>query len=79
LMSRDLTGYAVKARALLPGANLELKEINNSADEIGAFQYTWRNFLNRINPVAIVLSVLLSALLDLLVPLLTLLLYRPEW
>jgi hypothetical protein len=79
LMSRDLTGYAVKARALLPGVDLDLKEINNSADEIGAFQYTWRNFLNWINPVAIVLSVLLSALLDLLVPLLTLLLYRPEW
>lgn len=81
LMTRDLDGYAVQARAMLPGgADLELTSINNTADEIGAFQYTWRNFLNWINPVAIVLSVLLSALLDLLVPLLIILLYRPdEW
>ena len=81
LMTRDLDGYAVRARALLPGGDgLELQSINNSADEIGAFQYTWRNFINWINPVAIVLSVLLGALLDLLVPLLTILLYRPdEW
>lgn len=78
LMARDLNGYAVKAIALMPAAKLQLKEINNTADEIGAFQYTWRNFLNWINPVAIVLSCILATLLDLLVPLLTLLLYRPD-
>jgi uncharacterized integral membrane protein len=77
LMTRDLDGYAVKARDLLPG-ELDLQRINNTADEIGAFQYTWRNFLNWINPVAIVLSVLLGALLDVLVPLLSILLYRPD-
>jgi hypothetical protein len=76
-MTRDLDGYAVRARELLPGS-LELATINNSADEIGSFQYTWRNFLDWINPTAIVLAVLLSILLDLLVPLVTILVYRPD-
>jgi hypothetical protein len=77
LMTRDLDGYAVRARELLP-AGLELASINSSADEIGSFQYTWRNFLNWISPTAIVLAVLLSVLLDLLVPLVTILVYRPD-
>ena len=63
LMTRDLDGYAVRARELLP-APVELRTINNSADEIGSFQYTWRNFIDRINPTAIFLAVLISALLD---------------
>jgi hypothetical protein len=77
LMTRDLDGYAVRARELLP-AGLELATINNSADEIGSFQYTWRNFADGISPTAIVLAVLLSVLLDLLVPLVTLLVYRQD-
>ena len=77
LMTRDLDGYAVRARELLP-APVELRTINNSADEIGSFQYTWRNFIDRINPTAIFLAVLISALLDLLVPLVTILVYRPD-
>jgi len=67
----------VRARELLPGT-LDLSQINNSADEIGSFQYTWRNFIDWISPTAIVLAVLLSILLDLLVPLVTLLVYRPD-
>jgi hypothetical protein len=77
LMTRDLDGYAVRARELLP-STLELQTINNAADEIGSFQYTWRNFADWINPTAIALAVLLSILLDLLVPLVTLLVYRPD-
>ena len=55
---------------------IELEEVNNRADEIGKFRYTWRNFVERVNPVAIVLAVLLGALLDVLAPMLSLVLYR---
>ena len=77
LMTRDLDGYAVSARELLPGA-LELQTINNSADEIGSIQYTWRNFTNWISPTAIVIAVLVSFILDGVVPLFTLLVVRPD-
>jgi hypothetical protein len=77
LMTRDLDGYAVSARELLPGA-LELRSINNTADEIGSIQYTWRNFLNWISPTAIVIAILVSFILDGVVPLFTLLVVRPD-
>jgi hypothetical protein len=77
LMTRDLDGYAVSARELLPG-KLELQSINNTADEIGSIQYTWRNFMNRISPTAIVIAVLVSFILDGVVPLFTLLVVRPD-
>jgi hypothetical protein len=77
LMTRDLDGYAVTARELLPAVP-ELAAINNSADEIGSIQYTWRNFINWISPTAIVIAVLVSFLLDGVVPLFTLLVVRPD-
>jgi hypothetical protein len=76
-MARDLNSIAYRAGELLP-ENLEIGQINNEADEIGSFRYTWRNFVNLISPTAIILSVLLGALLDLLAPLLSMLLYRYE-
>lgn len=75
LMKRDLESLAVDAKTLF-GFDESLREINNKADEIGSFQYTWRNFLDLINPTAIILSVLLSIVLDLLTPALSLLLYK---
>jgi hypothetical protein len=77
LMTRDLDGYAVSARELLPGAP-EIATINNSADEIGSIQYTWRNFTNWISPAAIVIALLVSFILDGVVPLFTLLVVRPD-
>jgi hypothetical protein len=77
LMTRDLDGYAVSARELLPG-ELELRSINNTADEIGSIQYTWRNFINWISPTAIVIAILVSFILDGVVPLFTLLVVRPD-
>ncbi|MBN1237225.1 MAG: hypothetical protein JXB36_01925 [Gammaproteobacteria bacterium] len=77
LMARDLNSIAFRAGELLPD-DLGVGEINNEADEVGSFRYTWRNFVNLISPMAIVLSVLLGALLDLLAPLLSVLLYRYE-
>ena len=56
----------------------ELATINNSADEIGSIQYTWRNFTNWISPAAIVIAVLVSFILDGVVPLFTLLVVRPD-
>jgi hypothetical protein len=77
LMTRDLDGYAVTARELLPAVP-ELATINNTADEIGSIQYTWRNFLNWISPAAIVIAVLVAFILDGVVPLFTLLVVRPD-
>jgi uncharacterized integral membrane protein len=77
LMARDLNSIAFRAGELLP-EDLGVGEINNEADEVGSFRYTWRNFVNLISPMAIILSVLLGALLDLLAPLLSVLLYRYE-
>ena len=76
LMTRDLDGYAISAR-IVAGA-LELRTINNSADEIGLIQYTWRNFTNWISPAAIVIALLVSFILDGVVPLLTLPVVRPD-
>lgn len=75
LMKRDLESLRVDANTLL-GFNETLLPINNQADEIGSFQYTWRNFTDRINPAAIALSLLLAIVLDLLTPALSLLLYK---
>jgi hypothetical protein len=77
LMARDLNSIAFRAGELLR-EDLGVGEINNEADEVGSFRYTWRNFVNLISPMAIILSVLLGALLDLLAPLLSVLLYRYE-
>lgn len=77
LMKRDLLRLETNATTLI-GFNDQLEKINNQADEIGSFQYTWRNFVNKINMSAIVLSVLLSVLLDLLTPALSLLLYKQD-
>ena len=77
LMARDLSSISFRATELLD-ENPVRAEINNAADEIGSFRYTWRNFVNLISPAAIILSVLLGALLDLLAPLLSVLLYRYE-
>jgi hypothetical protein len=77
LMTRDLDGYAVTARELLPQAP-EIGTINNTADEVGSIQYTWRNFINWISPTAIVIALLVSFLLDGVVPLFTLLVVRPD-
>ena len=78
LMTRDLDGYAVSAHELLPGKLGELQSINNTADEIGSIQYTWRNFINWISPTAIVIAVLVAFILDGVVPLFTLLVVRPD-
>jgi hypothetical protein len=77
LMTRDLDGYAVSARELLPAVP-EIETINNTADEIGSIQYTWRNFVNWISPAAIAIAVLVSFILDGVVPLFTLLVVRPD-
>ena len=57
---------------------LALEEVNNRADEIGKFRYTWRNFSDWVNPVAIILASLLGALLDMLSPVLSLVLFRQQ-
>jgi hypothetical protein len=77
LMTRDLDGYAASASELLPG-KLTIATINNTADEIGSIQYTWRNFLNWISPTAIVISIIVAFILDGVVPLFTLLVVRPD-
>lgn len=66
-------------RRLSPDPPLDLEEINDNADEIGKFKYTWRNFVEVVSPVAIALSVLLGALLDILAPAMSLALYRPQY
>lgn len=77
LMKRDLNTISTQAAELLDD-ELDIRVIDNAADETGSFQYTWRNFVHWISPAAIILSVLLGALLDLLAPLLSVLLYRNE-
>lgn len=77
LMARDLNGVAARAGELLP-EELNIGAIDNAADEVGSFRYTWRNFVNLISPTAIILSMVLGALLDLLAPLLSVLLYGYE-
>jgi hypothetical protein len=77
LMARDLNGIASRADELLP-EGLNLGQIDNAADEVGSFRYTWRNFVHLISPTAIILSMVLGALLDLLAPLLSILLYGYE-
>lgn len=66
-------------RRLSPNPELDLEEINDKADEIGKFKYTWRNFVEAVSPVAIALSVVLGALLDILAPAMSLALYRPQY
>ena len=66
-------------RHLSPNPELDLNEINDKADEVGKFKYTWRNFVEFVSPVAIALSVVLGALLDILAPTMSLALYRPQY
>lgn len=76
LMRQDLQTYAASARTVVD--DITITPINSTADETGAFTYTWRNFVDWINPAAIVLSILLGALLDILPPLLSILLYTQD-
>ena len=80
LMKRDLESLEVDAKTLF-GFDTTLQHINNQADETGSFHYTWRNFIDSINPAAIALSILLAIVLDLLTPALSMLLYKQdlEW
>ena len=79
-MHRDLKFIENQTnRHLSPSPELELREINDKADEIGKFKYTWRNFVQYVSPVAITLSVVLGALLDLLAPVMSLAFYRPRY
>ena len=66
-------------RRLSPNPPLVLEEINDQADEVGKFKYTWRNFVEFVSPVAIALSIVLGALLDLLAPIMSLAFYRPQY
>lgn len=77
LMKRDLDQITIQGSSLME-KELRLQEINTSSDEIGSFQYTWPNFVNWINPAAIILSVLLGTLLDVMAPLFSVLLYRSD-
>ena len=77
-MHRDLKEIENQTnRILSPDPALSLKEVNDRADEVGKFKFTWQNFVEFISPVAIVLSIVLGALLDILAPTMSLALYRP--
>ena len=52
-----------------------LPTINSTADKIGSFEYTWKNFLDGINQTAIFLAVILSLLLDLVTPVMVFAIY----
>ena len=79
-MHRDLKEIQnLTNRILSPTPELILEEINDEADDVGKFKYTWRNFVNLISPVAMVLSIILGALLDVLAPTMSLALYRPQY
>ena len=58
---------------------LDLEQVNDRADEVGKFKYTWRNFVEAVSPVAIALAVVLGALLDIIGPAMSIGLYRPEY
>ena len=78
-MHRDLKEIENQTnRVLSPDPELSLEEVNDRADEVGKFKFTWRNFVEFISPVAIVLSIVLGALLDILAPTMSLALYRPQ-
>lgn len=79
-MHRDLKWIQNQVNRILePKPPIELAEINNQADEIGKFKYTWRNFIGAVSLVAIALAVLLGALLDILAPAMSIALYRPRY
>ncbi len=79
-MRRDLKWIEGEVnRWLSPKPPLELEEVNDKADEIGKFKYTWRNFMQMVSPVAIFLSVVLGALLDIIAPALSIAFYRPQY
>jgi len=75
LMRSDLESLNVAAQELV-GYDEGVPSINVTADDIGSFQYTWRNFYDGIKLPAIILSILLSIMLDILTPVLALLLYH---
>ncbi len=79
-MQRDLKSIENEInRHLSPVPDLELDQINDKADEVGKFKYTWRNFVQAVSPVAIALSVILGALLDILAPMMSIAFYRPQY
>lgn len=79
-MKRDLKWTESQVnRWVEPDPPLALEEINDEADEVGKFKYTWRNFAAWVSPVAIVLAVVLGALLDIIGPAMSFGLYRPQY
>lgn len=79
-MKRDLEWTENQVnRWLEPEPPMALEPINDEADEVGKFKYTWRNFVEWVSPVAIMLAVLLGALLDLIGPAMCFGLYRPSY
>jgi hypothetical protein len=75
LMHSDLESLNVSAQELV-GYDEGVPSINVTADDIGSFQYTWRNFYDGTKLPAIILSIMLSIMLDILAPVLALLLYH---
>ena len=79
-MKRDLDAVEnLVNRVVEPKPPLELADINDQADEVGKFKYTWRNFAAWVSPVAIVLAIVLGALLDIIGPAMSIGLYRPQY
>lgn len=77
-MRRDLADIENRTnRILSPTPELKLNPVNDKADEVGKFQYTWRNFVDWVSPVAILLAVMLGLILDLLAPIMSIGFYRP--
>ena len=77
LMRADLASLKVEAEQLF-GFDVPIDDVDAFSDDIGAFNYTWRNFYNGTNMPAIILSILLSLMLDILAPILAVMLYRRE-
>lgn len=76
-MKRKLETLRQRTQALLK-KDIFVADINAEADETGSLEYTFRNFLNGIKPVAIFVSVLISLLIDLLAPFITIFMYKED-
>ncbi len=77
-MRRDLEAIENKTNSYLrQKPELKLESIDDKADEVGKFQYTMRNFVAQVNPVAIILAVMLGLILDILAPVMSIGFYRP--
>ncbi len=79
-MRRDLESIENQVnRHLSPVPEMTLSDINDKADEVGKFKYTWRNFVRAVSPIAIFLSVIIAVLLDVLAPMMSIAFYRPQY